>query len=74
MTGEVTKVGGVEVSPVDTTGAGDTFCGYFIGRLSLGDGPKAALLIANFAAALKVTRLGTADVIPELSEVIAFKG
>ena len=74
VTGEVTKVDGVEVRPVDTTGAGDTFCGYFIGRLSLGDVPKAALLIANFAAALKVTRPGTADVIPELLEVIAFKG
>ena len=71
VAGKVTKVEGIKVTPVDTTGAGDTFCGYFVGRLSLGDDPKTALSIANRAAALKVTRPGTADVIPDLIEVMA---
>jgi ribokinase len=71
VAGKVTKVEGIKVTPVDTTGAGDTFCGYFVGRLSLGDDPQTALLIANQAAALKVTRPGTADAIPGLAEVLA---
>ena len=66
------EVAGIPVIPVDTTGAGDTFCGYFIGRLSLGEDPQTALSYANRAAALKVTRAGTADAIPSLQEVMAF--
>ena len=57
---------------VDTTGAGDTFCGYFIALLSQGKDPLAALSIANNAAALKVTKLGTADAIPSLVDVLDF--
>ena len=69
----VSVVEGHSVNVVDTTGAGDTFCGYFVGRLSQGDGPKKALNIANKASALQVTRPGTADSIPTLEEVLAFK-
>ena len=68
------EVSGIPVTPVDTTGAGDTFCGYFIGRLSLGEGPQTALTCANRAAALKVMRPGTADAIPSLQEVMDFGG
>ena len=69
----VSLVEGHSVNVVDTTGAGDTFCGYFVGRLSQGDGLKKALNIANKASALQVTRPGTADSIPTLAEVLAFK-
>ena len=68
------EVSGIPVTPVDTTGAGDTFCGYFIGRLSLGEDPQTALTCANLAAALKVMRPGTADAIPSLQEVMDFGG
>lgn len=62
-----------KVTPVDTTGAGDTFAGYFIAGRSLGLPPEQALTWAATAAALKVTRSGTADAIPTATEVQAFR-
>ncbi|MGH1458267.1 MAG: ribokinase [Paracoccaceae bacterium] len=53
----------------DTTGAGDTFAGYLAAGLSEGMEPKAAMRMASAAAALKVTRAGTADAIPARAEV-----
>ena len=73
MSKTVSLVEGYLVNVVDTTGAGDTFCGYFVGRLSQGDDPKEALNIDNKASALQVTRSGTADAIPTLEEVWEFK-
>ena len=60
------------VDPVDTTGAGDTFAGYFAAALDRGDDVPAALRLAAGAAALKVTRPGAGDAIPGLEEVMAF--
>lgn len=60
------------VTPVDTTGAGDTFAGYLVAGLSQGLSPQAALRLASGAAALKVTRAGTADAIPARAEVEEF--
>nr|WP_236015889.1 PfkB family carbohydrate kinase [Phaeovulum veldkampii] len=60
------------VSPVDTTGAGDTFAGYFAAARDQGFGPAAALRLAAGAAALKVTRAGAAEAIPARAEVEAF--
>lgn len=60
------------VMAVDTTGAGDTFTGYFVAARDAGQSPEAALDLAATAAALKVTRPGTADAIPTLDEVRAF--
>ncbi|RBI77616.1 ribokinase [Roseovarius sp. TE539] len=57
------------VDPVDTTGAGDTFTGYLMAGLDRGQPIAQAIGLANQAAALMVTRHGTADVIPDLSEV-----
>ncbi len=70
--GEHICVQGMNVKAIDTTGAGDTFFGYLLGQLSLGVNAKKALNLANAAAALKVTKPGTADVIPKLEEVRAF--
>ncbi len=61
-----------KVAVVDTTGAGDTFAGYFVAGRDGGLSPEAALHRAAAAAALKVTRAGTADAIPEAAEVEAF--
>lgn len=58
-----------QVTPVDTTGAGDTFTGYLIAGLDQGMPMAQAIERASRAAALMVTRVGTADVIPDLKEL-----
>ncbi|WP_136443398.1 ribokinase [Pacificoceanicola onchidii] len=58
-----------KVDPVDTTGAGDTFTGYLIAGLDRGMPMEQAIRLASKAGALMVTRLGTADVIPDLKDV-----
>lgn len=60
------------VSPIDTTGAGDTFAGYAVAGLSKGQSPQTALHRAAAAAAISVTRPGTADAIPSMIDVEAF--
>ncbi|WP_415184849.1 PfkB family carbohydrate kinase [Phaeovulum sp.] len=60
------------VEVIDTTGAGDTVAGYFAAALDEGLTVQAALRLATAAAALKVTRAGTADAIPTRAEVEAF--
>lgn len=62
----------LRVTPVDTTGAGDTFAGYLVAGLDQGMGMEGAMARASAAAALKVTRAGTADAIPSGAEVEAF--
>ncbi len=59
------------VTPVDTTGAGDTFCGGLCAALSQGQTLGAALLHASAAAALACTRLGAQSSIPDAAEVAA---
>lgn len=64
----------VPVTPVDTTGAGDTFTGYVLASLDRGLPMGQAISLATRAAALMVTRMGTADVIPDLKDVQDFSG
>ena len=64
----------LSVTPVDTTGAGDTFTGYVLSGLDRGLSMGQSISLAMRAAALMVTRIGTADVIPDLKEVEAFAG
>ncbi len=59
----------IEMDVVDTTAAGDTFCGAFVTRLAVGDTVAQALRFANKAAAITVTRRGAAQSIPTLDEV-----
>lgn len=58
------------VKVVDTTGAGDTFTGYFIGGLALGETPEQALDHAAKAASIAVSRAGAAPSIPTRDEVL----
>ena len=58
------------VHVVDTTGAGDTFTGYFIGGLALGESPEQALDHAAKAASIAVSRAGAAPSIPARDEVM----
>ena len=69
-----THVPPVPVEPVDTTGAGDTFCGSLCARLAAGDDLPAALGYAAAAAALGTTRAGAVPSIPTAAEVRAFVG
>lgn len=62
----------LQVAVVDTTGAGDTFTGYVLSGLDRGLSMPQAISLAMRAAAVMVTRMGTADVIPDLKEVEAF--
>ena len=60
------------VQAVDTTAAGDTFCGALAARLAQGDGIGDALRYASAASAIACTRLGAQSSIPERGEVEAF--
>lgn len=55
----------------DTTGAGDTFTGYFVACQAAGLSSKESLDIASRAAAISVSRSGAASSIPCMDEVNA---
>lgn len=55
---------------VDTTAAGDTFTGYYIGAIAKGYQIPEALQMASAAASIAVSRLGAACSIPDVDEVI----
>ncbi len=57
------------VSAVDTTGAGDTFCGVLVAALDQGSDMAHALRRASAAAALACTRAGAQTGVPERQEV-----
>ena len=59
------------VAPVDTTGAGDTFCGVLAAALADGRSLVAAARHASAAAALAVTRPGAQDAVPTAAETDA---
>jgi len=61
-------VASVTVDAVDTTGAGDSFNGAFCHFLSEGESLKNACVKANIAAALSVTKFGTAPAMPTKAE------
>ncbi len=71
---EILGVAGYCVPAVDTTAAGDTFTGFFLGALTRGCAVKEALTLATKAAAISVTRMGAAPSIPALEEAEAFRG
>jgi len=70
--GEKIMVPAFDVTPVDTTGAGDTYLGFFVAGLDAGMDPRGAMRFAAAGAAIQVTRPGTAAAIPTLMEVKAF--
>ena len=63
---------GFAVDPLDTTAAGDTFCGALVAAISQGDALAQALRRACAAAALACTRMGAQPSIPLRAEVDAF--
>jgi ribokinase len=67
---ECTHVSGIPVQVVDTTGAGDAFSGALAVALAEGKDLVQAAAFANAAAALQVTRPGTAPAMPTRAEVM----
>ncbi len=63
------KQSAFKVSVVDTTAAGDTFTGFFIGGLLSGKTKQEAMREASAAAAIACSRPGAAPSIPTADEV-----
>lgn len=59
------------VVAVDTTGAGDTFCGAFAAALAAGESLEEAMRYAVVAASISVERPGAVPSIPRRAEVLA---
>lgn len=57
---------------LDTTGAGDTFTGYFIASLMNDEGIQKALDLASRASSIAVSREGASPAIPSIDEVNKF--
>ncbi|MDV3125767.1 carbohydrate kinase family protein [Mycobacterium sp. 21AC1] len=60
--------------PVDTTGAGDAFAGWYIAERMVGHSPLEAAEIAVTAATYSVQRLGTYPSYPDRNELATFRG
>ena len=74
VNGEVLLQPGFRIDPLDTTAAGDTFCGALIAALADHQPMAEALLAATAASALTCTRLGAQASIPTRAEVQALLG
>jgi ribokinase len=59
----------IDLPVVDTTGAGDTFSGYFVASRVKGMSVKEALRIACKAASIAVTRKGAMAAVPAASDI-----
>ncbi|WP_165070044.1 ribokinase [Marisediminicola senii] len=67
--GTPTRIAAPAVAAVDTTGAGDTFCGAFCAAVAGGMGRVDAARFATAAAALSVQAVGAVPSIPRLAEI-----
>jgi ribokinase len=69
--GNLVKAKGLKIEPVDTVGAGDTFCGYLAAGLDSGLGFETALRRAAVAGSLACLKPGAQPSIPLAAEVDA---
>lgn len=69
--GALHRTKGLKIEPVDTVGAGDTFCGYLAASLDAGLGFDEALRRAAVAGSLACLKAGAQPSIPVASEVAA---
>ena len=65
------RIPGLRVPAVDTTGAGDCFCGAVLARLAAGDSVWDAARYANAAAALATTGFGAVAPLPRPVDVFS---
>lgn len=68
---ELARVAAPKVAALDTTGAGDTFCGALCAALAEGLGFVDAAAFASVAASLSVQKLGAVPSIPSRAEIDA---
>jgi ribokinase len=61
-----------DVEVLDTTGAGDAFCGAFAAALASGSTIEAAIVRGNVAGALACTELGAQSALPSRQRIDAF--
>lgn len=69
---ETVFVSAFHVEAVDTTAAGDTFCGAFAVGVTEGKPLKEALRFASAASAISVTRIGAQPSVPTRPEIDKF--
>ncbi len=69
---DLIKQAAYPIDVVDTTAAGDTFCGVLVAALSQGHAMAQALQTASAAAALTCTRMGAQSSIPQHQAVKQF--
>ena len=67
---DMVKQSAFKANPVDTTGAGDTFTGYFAAMISKGKTIGETLKIASAAAAIATENQGAASSIPPIADVM----
>jgi ribokinase len=70
--GHVLQQKAYTIDVIDTTAAGDTFCGALVAALSRGAAMQQCLQEASAASALACTKLGAQSSIPSREEVMAF--
>jgi ribokinase len=63
---------GLRVKAVDTTGAGDAFCGALAVAIAKGEDLKKAVDYANFAGALATTKIGAQEALPTKKDLENF--
>lgn len=68
---DVVHVPAARVTAVDTTGAGDAYCGVLAAALGSSVGLVDAARLAGAAGALAVTRAGAQDAVPHADDVVA---
>jgi ribokinase len=71
---EVARIAAVPVTAIDTTGAGDTYCGAFAAAIAEGMEYDAAARFATAAAALSVQSIGAVPSVPMRDAIDASLG
>jgi ribokinase len=69
---EMIHVEGVDVQAIDTTGAGDAFCGALAVAIAKGKDLREAVTYANYAGALTTLKIGAQDALPTREELEHF--
>lgn len=62
----------MKVTPIDTTAAGDTFCGGMVTMLAQGKALEDATRFGSVAASIACTRKGAQPSIPYKDEILCF--
>ena len=71
--GEKKKYPCIKIDPVDTTAAGDTFCGGLAAKLAMGEKLEDAAAFSSLAASIACTRVGAQPSVPTEEEVNDYK-